>query len=643
VQEGNRYAVTGTIEDLEVPETLQALAAARLDNLDAAERTLLQDAAVLGLSFTPSALASISGRREADTREALDTLVGKQVLGRNDDQRSGEQGQYHFLQALLRTVALSTLGRRDRRDRHLAAAEHLRLAWGGAPEIAEVLASHYLDAVAADPDAPDAPTIRAQARTTLVAAGRRAVSLALGAEARAYLEHAAELTDDVVERASLLAEAGAAAARTADWQSGIRLLEEAIAVLDRAGEEQGAATTRIRLAAVLIRRDELEQAAELLERARSTLVEPAKLAELAALRAQIALLRGDFERTRDEAELALSIADPRNLVPVVADSATNKAIALYFESRLTEAGAMISMALSVSVEADLPEQALRAYFNDADFKCADGQIGEALELLGQGLALAQERGNRAWTRDLQAQRAQLHCLTGRWDEVLSTIESLGADEAAGGYRQAVAFAAPILAARGETAELQRIFDRSQAPSEWHELVLMETMARTIALASTGRSEEAVQTVEPFVTGLAHVLGASAAAFLLGIADVLLAAGRRDLAEPLRGDPSIRIGGLLEALQGLVRAVLDRNAGEVEAAEENLRTTIPTLRELGTPYLLARGLLAYGGLLSETGRGDQAAALVREARSLFAELRAAPWIDHADSVLEPAAGHDVTPA
>ena len=47
-QDGNRYVVTGDIGELEVPETLHALAAARLDGLTQVERSVLQDAAVYG-------------------------------------------------------------------------------------------------------------------------------------------------------------------------------------------------------------------------------------------------------------------------------------------------------------------------------------------------------------------------------------------------------------------------------------------------------------------------------------------------------------------------------------------------------------------------------------------------------------------
>ncbi len=52
VQEGPAYRLTGRVEALEVPETLHALIAARLDGLSAEERRLLQDAAVLGKTFT---------------------------------------------------------------------------------------------------------------------------------------------------------------------------------------------------------------------------------------------------------------------------------------------------------------------------------------------------------------------------------------------------------------------------------------------------------------------------------------------------------------------------------------------------------------------------------------------------------------
>src|SRR5207342_3713312 len=66
VQRGSSYVPAGPIETLEVPETLHALIAARLDGLAGDERRLLQAAAVLGKTFTVDALARLTGRTAGD-------------------------------------------------------------------------------------------------------------------------------------------------------------------------------------------------------------------------------------------------------------------------------------------------------------------------------------------------------------------------------------------------------------------------------------------------------------------------------------------------------------------------------------------------------------------------------------------------
>src|SRR3954471_24686395 len=152
VEDGSSYRVAGEIETLEVPETLHALIAARLDGLAADERRLVGDAAVLGKTFTPAALAVLTGLDSSELEPLLATLVRREVLGLQCDPRSPEQGQYGFLQDLLRHVAYETLPRRDRRSKHLAAAAHLS-ASVAEDEVAEVVASHLLAAYRLDPDA----------------------------------------------------------------------------------------------------------------------------------------------------------------------------------------------------------------------------------------------------------------------------------------------------------------------------------------------------------------------------------------------------------------------------------------------------------------------------------------------------------
>lgn len=75
VEEGGAYRAEGSLESLEVPESLHALIAARLDSLQPEERQVLQDASVLGKAFTPGALRAISAVPDDAVDGALSGLV----------------------------------------------------------------------------------------------------------------------------------------------------------------------------------------------------------------------------------------------------------------------------------------------------------------------------------------------------------------------------------------------------------------------------------------------------------------------------------------------------------------------------------------------------------------------------------------
>jgi class 3 adenylate cyclase/tetratricopeptide (TPR) repeat protein len=635
-QDGQRYIVSGTIADLEVPETLQALVAARLDNLETVERALLQDGAVLGMSFSPSAVAAVSGRSEDEVRSTLDALVTKQVLGRIEDTRLAERGQYHFLQGLLRTIALGTLTRRDRKARHLAAAEHLRAVWGDATEIAEVLASHYLDAVEADPDAVDADAIRASARETLAAAGHRAVSLALGVEARRYFEQAAALADEDVERARLLAEAGVAAARAADRVAAHKLLGDAIAVLDDGGRDEDAARTRALLANVLIDENRLEEAGELIDRARQVLSGDEMMAELAARRARVAFLTGDNQRALQEAEVALSIADPRGLRPLFAEAAITRANALQYGGRLLEAMSLQALGLQVALEADVTDQALRGYFNLAEFHLVTGHPEESGTLLERGLALARERGNRSWEQDLVAQRVGVHAFCGEWDAALALSETVRPPGETGILRLAAVFAPLILAARGDANGLEIWLAQPVDSSEWHELALIEKIARAVALRAAGQLDEAARLIvaaapeQSILGGLTHVY------YIGEVFDALIDAEQLSLVEELLASAAHDELLVTRAALQRARGVLLARHGEFAEAETRLAQAATTLRDAGNPFELARTLLDDGRVLIELGRSGEATAVLQKASSVFARLGATPWLERTKLLLDPVA-------
>ncbi|HEX8025305.1 MAG TPA: AAA family ATPase, partial [Candidatus Limnocylindrales bacterium] len=199
--EDGTYTPTGSIDDLAVPETLTALISARLDGLDPADRVLVEDAAVLGQSFTLGGLAAISGIPAAELEPRLRSLVRRELFVLDVDPRSPERGQYRFVQALIREVAYNTLAKKDRKARHLAAARWFESL--GSDELAGGLATHYLAAQRLAADPAEAEALAAQARISLRGAAERAAGLGSHEQALAFLGQALEVTTDPAERADL--------------------------------------------------------------------------------------------------------------------------------------------------------------------------------------------------------------------------------------------------------------------------------------------------------------------------------------------------------------------------------------------------------------------------------------------------------
>ena len=209
------YRPVGELGELSIPATLHSLIASRLDALDPADRSLIQDAAVLGQTFTPAALAAVNGMKETEIEPRLRSLVRREVLEVQADPRSPERGQYGFVQSLIREVAYSTLARRDRRTRHLAVARHFEAL--GEDELAGALASHYLAAYGASAGGPEAEAVATQARLALRGAAARAASLGAHDQAVTFLRQAIDVTTDPSDRGDLLALAATSADAAAQY------------------------------------------------------------------------------------------------------------------------------------------------------------------------------------------------------------------------------------------------------------------------------------------------------------------------------------------------------------------------------------------------------------------------------------------
>jgi tetratricopeptide (TPR) repeat protein len=634
-QEGARYAVTGDVADLEVPETLQALVAARLDNLDPAERALLQDAAVIGQSFTPATLIAVAERPAAEVQRLLDGLVAKQVLAFVDEPLSAERGQYVFLQALLRTIALGTLSRRDRKARHLAVARHLRDAWGEeAGDIAEVLASHYLDAVEADPDAPDAESIRASACQTLADAGRRALSLALGPEARRHFERAAELAGEPALRGRLLREAGTAARVSGELDVALELLTRSVEFLQQAGLTREAARANGLASEALRDMGRVEEAWERASAAYTAIDDGSDdeaVADLADRSSRIEFMRGNLEEALRLADVALRIADGMSLSGVLVMAMITKANSLAELARPSESTALLRHAAKIAVEEDLAEEAGRAYFNLADNLMGEGRYAEADELLAQGLELARRRGDRTSEQRLLSQRLNSLLALGRWDELLSSAQQLTKHSTV--YSAQTLIATPlVLAARGDIPALRALEPDISSATGWTSVDLGRRIGQAVIARETGSTTEAAAAAEACeaMMQLIHGGAAEVPPLFAEAVECSFAAGEPErIADLLASVDKLKpaeLKPLLDAEATRARARLAAHRGEFEQAEQSFKRAIALFQELGTPFFLARAQLEYAELMARRTPGaNELASLRDEAEPVFEQLEAESWL------------------
>ena len=413
------YRVTGDLSSLQVPETLQTLIAARLDALEADERALLQDASVLGRTFTPAASqpsqAATRPRcvRFSTTSSARSSCISTTIPF------SPERGQYGFLQALVQRVAYETLSRRDRKAKHLAAAAYLAENAGIDPdEIAEVVAAHYLDAFRANEDADDAADIRASARGWLERAAERATSLAAAEEAQRAFEAAAELADDPSERARLIERAGDMARMGNRMNDAEQLLTRARDLYTEAGDPHGSARTAAGIARALVSYGRTEDAIRLAEEAYEVLGANELDRDGAALAAELARLYffvGDLDTAMVRIESAIPVAERTKDMALLASTLNTKSM-VYSVDRPHEAYALVQASLRIALDHDLVYEALRAYNNSMVQLEQLDRSEDTLPMLEEALALAQRRGDRQWLDQLTAAAITESVVRGGWDE-----------------------------------------------------------------------------------------------------------------------------------------------------------------------------------------------------------------------------------
>jgi class 3 adenylate cyclase len=636
------YGVVGPLGGLDVPETLHALIAARLDGLAPGERRLLQDAAVLGKTFSPRGLAALSGTDEDELRASLAALVRKEVLYHDADPRSPERGQYGFLQALVQRVAYETLARRDRKAKHVAAARYLADAAGIDPdEIAEVIAAHLLDAQRAGPDDADAGEIRSEARDWLTRAAERAAGLAATEDAQRAFEAAADLSDAPLDQARLLERAGTVALSANDLDSALGHMRRAHELCMQAGATHDGARVAAALGLVVWRTGSIEEALRQLEDAYAVLAgdEPdGDVAKLAAELGRLHYFAGDVARAGARIEEALETAEALELPAVLSAALNTKSMILMH--RRYEAEALMRQALKIALDHDLVFDALRAYNNLLVLLDAADRPEETLVLTEEGLGLARRRGDRFWELRMAAALVEEHRWRGDVGEAAALVESLAIPDSThdAGLVATVLGVVRSWLDQGDVARARESLERLAGTLDEGDIQQrgVEVWRQALAAEAAGRLAEASALLVTALDLSVEIRGsATTAEALKDLADLALRQRSHEhtLAAAAAVEtlpPSARTRAIASQLHRL-QANAAAAEGDHETAAERFALALAAARNLGFAFWLAPVLRDYGAWLVAAGRTDEAAPLLAEARELFERMGAVVWLEWLDAL------------
>ena len=178
--------------DVSVPPTLQALLAARLDQLEPAERATLERGAVEGEIFHRSTVQVLApGDR---VTPLLASLVRKELI-RPDRPRLPQDDAFRFRHLLIRDAAYEGLSKASRASLHQLFADWLQERGRQLVELDELVGYHLEQAAAykAELGEPD-PALAERAGDRLAAAGTRAIGRGDQRAAASLLERALELS-----------------------------------------------------------------------------------------------------------------------------------------------------------------------------------------------------------------------------------------------------------------------------------------------------------------------------------------------------------------------------------------------------------------------------------------------------------------
>ncbi len=615
-------AERGSVDDLTVPETVQALMAARLDTLRPGLKGLVHDASVVGRVFWSGAVAAVGKRERDEVRRGLNELVRREFVRPVRVSSIDGEDEFSFWHALVRDVAYQQIPRSPRAEKHAAVADWVEAtAEERLEDHAEILVHHYgqaLELVKAAGD--ERPDIEEKLVRFLLLAGDRATQLDTEA-AEAYYRRALELSEhDERARAIALSKLAPVLGQRGDVDESRAATETAIASF-RALDPHAAGVAMRYLATALWAQGELARSRELELEAISILErEPGSdLVSVYGSAAHRAALAGRFDDAAPLLEKGLAIA---------ADLGIEDVISLV-EARATVRGYAgdpgciddLREARDLGLRLGLGRATAVSMNNLADATAWFESLQAGREMWDEGIAFARARGltyAEMWCRGEQL-RALYHL--GSWeklerdaDEVVRWVEEHG-----GGQLEVFAHIhlAEVLVHRGSFAEagghVVALLPRARESGDPQ--VLVPGLA-TAALVASAQMEvatalERVSELESLTRGGAPTWRSLCLAWPARIA---AAAGDLELAEAFL-DGSEHASAWDGCARPAARATIAEARGLLDDAATLYREAAERWGEYGSVVEQAYALLGLGPC------GD--ANALREGQAIFAGLGASP--------------------
>jgi len=638
VQRDGSYEPKGDLGDIAVPDTLTALIAARLDGLAAADRALISDAAVIGQTFSSPALAALAGVAVAAVDQRLTTLVRRELIRREMDQRSPELGQFTFVQALIREVAYHTLSRKDRKARHVAAARFFEGL--GTDEVAGALASHYLAAYRLAGEGPEAAALATQARLALKGAAERAAALHSYDQAVALLLQAAEMTPDIRESGDLLEQAAAFVLDIGNTELAVRVAERGLAARRELGDAEKIIEASARMANVLsLDRGDPQAAYDLakatMEEFADSLQTPAGVRLMLVYAGMAGVLGRESDRVA-YSDRALPLAERFDDQGLIVGALISRSVGLMNSGRSTEASIVLRGGHEMAVALGLrnPEIRGRVLRNFVE-QWGDPSLGLRLTL--DGLELAKSYGSTGYWVSLVGNGTICALRVGDWDWIMAITEE-GLQRTEGSPNHLLEFRLDrmlVTAARGH--DMAADLDEADAFLESLNITDPQFMsynhwARAWAALAAGDLEEAAlwanraaeRTV--FFNPLSVPLAARA---YLWAGDL---AGARAALDALR-DKQYR-GRAISLDKATIRAGIAALEGNVADALGGYRDALRGWRAIGCAWDEALAVIDMATLLHPTDA--ESLAEIDWARQALSSLGAQPYLDRLEAAVTPAA-------